>query len=251
MNCIELKNVDVEFPLLNVNNQSLKKTFLNVSTGGMIGKNAADKKVVKGLEGISFALETGDKLALIGHNGAGKSSLLRVLSGIYTPSSGEVNISSKVTPMFEINLGINNEATGYENIVTRGIYLGMTKYEIEKKIDEIVEFSELGEFIHMPVYTYSSGMNIRLSFAVSTCCSPEILLLDEWIGVGDASFVKKAGMKLKEIIAATNALVLATHSLELASEWCNKCLWLEHGRMKAFGNTGDVIQAYQESMVDF
>jgi ABC-type polysaccharide/polyol phosphate transport system ATPase subunit len=248
MSKIELNNVGVEFPIFNASSRSIKKNVLKAVTGGVIGKNARDKKVVRALNNISFKIKKGDRLALIGHNGSGKTTLLRVLAEIYHPTSGSINISGKITPMFDIGLGIDPEATGYENILIRGIYLGLKKKEIEKKIDSIAEFTELGDFLNMPVHTYSSGMNIRLAFAVSTCVVPEILLLDEWIGAGDANFMAKAQERVTEIVSKSNILVLASHNKDILRKWCNKGLWLEHGEMKAYGEFSSVYEQYQESL---
>ena len=245
---IELKNASVEFPIFNASTRSLKKAMLNIGTGGIIGKNAKDKNIVTALSDVSFSIKKGDRLALIGHNGAGKTTLLRVLAKIYEPTQGTAKIKGQVTPMFDVGLGIDPEATGYENIFIRATYLGLTKKEINKKLDDIVAFTELGDFLNMPVHTYSSGMNIRLSFAVCTCIRPEILLLDEWIGAGDARFIKKAQERLSSMIKSTNILVLASHNLELLKKWCNKAVWLEHGKMQEFGEIDQVIESYQNSL---
>jgi ABC-type polysaccharide/polyol phosphate transport system ATPase subunit len=245
-NIIALENVKVEFPIFNASTRSLKKNLLKSVTGGIIGKNSKDRQVVTALDGITFALERGDRLALIGHNGSGKTTLLRVLAEIYHPTSGSIVIDGKPTPMFDIGLGIDPEATGYENIIIRGLYLGLSRREIEEKVEAIAEFSELGDFLNMPVYTYSSGMNIRLAFAVSTSIKPEILLLDEWIGAGDANFARKAEERVSEIVRESSILVLASHNMQLLSEWCNKALWLEHGKVKAFGDFESVLAQHQE-----
>lgn len=244
MSYISFNNVGVEFPIYNASSRSLKKNVLKTVTGGIIGKNAKDKKVVTALSSISLELKKGDRLAFLGNNGAGKTTLLRVFAGIYHPTQGSVKIKGKVTPMFDVGLGIDPEATGYENIFIRGIYLGLTKKEINSMIDEIAKFTELGEFLNMPVYTYSTGMNIRLAFAVSTCVTPEILLMDEWIGAGDADFIHKASARLEKMVKGSNILVLASHNMELLKKWCNTALWLEHGKAKAYGEVEEVIKQY-------
>jgi len=244
MSHIKLKNVSVEFPIFHASNRSLKKTLISASTGGLIGTNAQHKNVVTALQGISFSVEKGDRLALIGHNGSGKTTLLRVLAGIYYPTGGEIKINGKVTPMFDIGLGIDAESTGYENIITRGLYLGLTRKEIEDKIDSIAEFADLGDFLYMPVHTYSSGMNIRLAFAVSTSFFPEILLLDEWIGAGDASFMEKANNRVSEMVSNTNIMVIASHSMDIVKKWCNKAMWMEHGKVISYGDVNQVADQY-------
>lgn len=244
MSHIELKNVSVEFPIFHASSRSLKKTLIAASTGGLIGTNAQDKQVVSALKNISFSIQKGDRLALIGHNGSGKTTLLRVLAGIYYPSGGEIKIEGKVTPMFDIGLGIDMESTGYENIITRGLYMGLTRKEILGKIDDIAEFADLGDFLYMPVHTYSSGMNIRLAFAVSTSFHPEILLLDEWIGAGDANFIEKANKRVSEMVSNTNIMVIASHSMDIIRKWCNKAIWLEHGKVVSYGGVDEVADQY-------
>jgi len=245
---ISLKDVSVEFPVFHASSRSLKKTVISASTGGLIGKNSQDRKVVSALEKISFDIKEGDRLALIGHNGSGKTTLLRVLAGIYYPTGGKINITGKVTPMFDIGIGIDPEATGYENIVTRGLYLGMSVNEVQEKLDSIAEFADLGDFLYMPVHTYSSGMNIRLAFAISTSFYPEILLLDEWISAGDADFVNKAQRRVEELVKKTNIIVLASHNFDIIKKWCNKAIWLEHGKVVSYGDTEEVVQKYQDSV---
>lgn len=244
MSYIELNNVSVEFPIYHASSRSLKKTIISASTGGLIGTNAQQKQVVSALTNISFSIKKGDRFGLIGHNGSGKTTLLRVLAGIYYPTLGNIAISGKVTPMFDISLGIDVECTGYENIMTRGLYLGFSRKEIENKIKEIVDFADLGDFLYMPVHTYSSGMNVRLAFAISTACNPEILLLDEWIGAGDATFIEKANKRVKKMVDNTNIMVVASHSMDLIRQWCNKAIWLEHGKMMAYGDVEEVIDQY-------
>ena len=241
---IKLQNVNIEFPIFHASSRSLKKSIIAAGTGGLIGKNSQDKQIVSALSDISFSIDKGDRLALLGHNGSGKTTLLRVIAGIYYPVSGAITVNGNVTPMFDIGMGIDVESTGYENIITRGLYLGMSKKEIMSKIDEIANFADLGDFLYMPVHTYSSGMNIRLAFAVSTSFFPEILLLDEWLSAGDADFINKANQRVEEIIRNTNILVLASHSMDILKKWCNKALWLEHGKVKQFGEVKDVVEQY-------
>ena len=179
-----------------------------------------------------------------GHNGAGKSTLLRVLSGVYEPSFGAVKVDGAVGSLIDISLGIDLEATGRENIYLRGSLLGLSTKQILSKYDEIVEFSELGDFIDLPLRTYSSGMHLRLAFAVSTILNPEILLMDEWLSVGDEGFRQKAELRLNEIVQATKILIIATHSKDLILKTCNRALWLEHGKVRMDGCAKSVCSSY-------
>src|SRR5262245_16038417 len=186
MACISLDEVSVSFPVYNTNARSLKKSMLAMTTGGRIGTDLDDTLYVKALDSVSLVFEHGDRVGLVGHNGAGKTTLLRVIAGIYEPPSGRVDVDGRVAALFDVALGIDPESTGYENIFLRGLYLGLRPMEIQARIDEITVFSELGDYLAMPVRTYSTGMKLRLAFAVCTSIEPEIMLMDEWLGAGDA-----------------------------------------------------------------
>lgn len=244
MASIEFNNVTAEFPIYNANGRSLKKRLFQVATGGKLSEDARGHVIVRALEDISFSLKDGDRVGLLGHNGAGKSTLLRLLSGVFFPTSGTAKINGEVGSLIDISLGIDPEATGRENIYYRAALLGISKSEIEKRFEEIVEFSELGDFIDMPTRTYSSGMHLRLAFSVSTIISPEILLMDEWLAVGDENFKHKAQARMTDILNATKILVVATHSRELVMETCNRAIWLEHGRIRMDGDPASVAAAY-------
>lgn len=244
MTHIEFKNVSIEFPIFNATGRSLTSKLLQVATGGKLDSDPNGRVLVRALTDISFTLHEGDRVGLLGHNGAGKSTLLRALSGVYAPSKGSASIVGEIGSLIDISLGINPEATGRENVFIRGQLLGLTKQEIETKYDEIVEFSELGDFMEMPVRTYSSGMHLRLAFAVSTVVRPEILLMDEWLSVGDESFKHKAENRLQEMVSGTKILVIATHSRELIESVCNRVIWLEHGQIKMDGPVSEVVPAY-------
>jgi ABC-2 type transport system ATP-binding protein len=245
MAMIELNHVSVAFPLYNTGSRSLKKAMLSATTGGRIGSDA-NHVVVQALDQVSFRIGDGDRVALVGHNGAGKTTLLRVLAGIYEPRVGSVRIQGRVTPMFDVNLGIDPESTGYENIILRGLYLGLKKSEIRARRDNVAEFTELGPFLDLPVRTYSVGMQARLAFAMATCIDPEILLLDEGIGAGDASFLEKANERLDQFIQRAGILVLASHSVELVRRFCNRALLMEHGRMIWSGGVDEALTVYSE-----
>jgi lipopolysaccharide transport system ATP-binding protein len=241
---IEFTNVCVDFPIYNANGRSLKKRLIQVATGGQLGSDQQGRVVVRALEGLSFTLKDGDRVGLLGHNGAGKSTLLRLLSGVYEPSSGSARIEGEIGSLIDISLGIDPEATGRENIYLRGGLLGMTRSEIAAQIDEIIEFSELGDFVDMPLRTYSTGMHLRLAFAVSTVVRPEILLMDEWLSVGDEGFKHKAEARMSELVRSTNILVIASHSRELVLHTCNRIIWLEHGKIRMDGDSQTVATAY-------
>ncbi|AOB33102.1 ABC transporter ATP-binding protein [Bordetella sp. H567] len=244
MASIEFTDVCVDFPIYNASGRSLKKRLLQVATGGQLGADQQGRVIVRALEGLTFSLGDGDRLGLVGHNGAGKSTLLRLLSGVYSPSTGQARIRGELGSLIDISLGIDPEATGRENIYIRGALLGMDKRKIDNELGNIIEFSELGDFIDMPVRTYSTGMHLRLAFAVSTIVRPEILLMDEWLSVGDEGFKHKAEERMTELVQSTNILVLATHSSDLLLRTCNKAMWLEHGKIRMHGDVGDVARAY-------
>jgi lipopolysaccharide transport system ATP-binding protein len=241
---IRLRDASVDIPIFNANGRSLTSRILEVATGGRLDADPDGKVVVRALSGVSVELGDGDRVGLVGHNGAGKSTLLRVLSGVYVPTGGTAIIDGFVGSLIDVSLGINPEASGRENIFLRGMLLGLTKSEITEKFQEIIDFSELGEFIEMPMRTYSSGMQLRLAFAVSTIIRPEILLMDEWLSVGDEGFKAKASERLTTVVDASKILVLASHSRELLEKVTNKVLWLEHGEVKMFGPSDEVLSAY-------
>ncbi len=244
MALIEFSNVCVDFPVYNASGRSLKKNLMQVATGGRIGSDNGGRVVVRSIDNLNFTLTDGERVGLIGHNGAGKSTLLRLLSGVYYPTGGTVHREGDVGSLIDISLGIDPEATGRENIFLRGGLLGMTKRDIQLAFDSIVTFSELGDFVDMPLRTYSSGMHLRLAFAVSTLLRPEILLMDEWLSVGDEHFKHKAEARLKDLVRSSNILVIASHDRELVQDVCTRVLWLEHGRIRADGRPEEVLQAY-------
>lgn len=246
MASITLDAVSVEFPIYNVNSRSLKRQFLRLTTGGALSNDTSHNCiVVKALDNLSFQLEHGDRVGLIGHNGAGKSTLLRLLAKIYEPTAGAIHFEGRVSPLLDVMLGINPESTGYENIILRGLLLGLTRKEIMKKIDEIAEFTELGDYLAVPIRTYSSGMQLRLAFGVATSIHPEILLLDEVVGVGDAAFMTKAQTKLNDLIDRSSIVVLASHSNETIKKFCNKAILLEKGQVKYFGDANQAFEIYK------
>jgi lipopolysaccharide transport system ATP-binding protein len=244
MASVDFNEASIEFPIFNANGRSLTSRLLQVATGGKLDADPNGRVVIRALDKLTFKLQDGDRVGLLGHNGAGKSTLLRALSRVYAPTSGSAVIKGEVGSLIDISLGINPEATGRENIFIRGALLGFSKQEIESRLEDVIEFSELGDFIEMPVRTYSSGMHLRLAFAVSTVVRPEILLMDEWLSVGDENFKQKAEARLADLVDATKILVIASHSRELIETSCNRAIWLEHGQIKMDGSASEVCAAY-------
>ncbi len=205
---------------------------------------------VTALDNVNLFIASGQRVGLIGHNGAGKSVLLKVMAGIFLPTSGVCEVRGKISTLFSNSLGINADATGLENITMYGLTLGLSRKEIEERIPEIIEFSELGEYIHMPIRTYSAGMRTRLSFSVSTCISPDVLLIDEVIGAGDSAFQAKARDRLNRAMNIANTLVVASHSSELIRLFCDSALWMHNGAVRAFGEVNEVLGKFQtEGMI--
>jgi ABC-type polysaccharide/polyol phosphate transport system ATPase subunit len=247
MASIQLNGVSVEFRLYDPAMRSVRRQVLEgLSIGGIFSSGERQNKPsIIALNDISLELEAGDRVALIGHNGAGKTTLLRVMAGIYEPTRGRAKVDGRISPIFDVQLGMDKEATGYENIALRGLLLGMTRPEIEASTEDIASFSELGPFLDMPLHTYSTGMALRLAFAISTSIEPEILLLDEWIGAGDKRFIEKAQDRLQKLIGQSNILVVATHQLRLVRKLCNKAVLLERGSIKEFGPAEEILEAYE------
>lgn len=248
MASIKLDGVSVLFPVYDQSSRSLKKRLLSGATGGRIREkaNGSGIAVVQALDDVHLDLRHGDRVGLVGHNGAGKTTLLRVLAGIFEPNDGHVEIDGKIAPLFDITLGMDQESSGFENIALRGLFLGMTHREIKDRMEEIAEFTELGDFLRLPIRTYSDGMRMRLAFAVSTSIQRDILLLDEGIGVGDHAFLEKARARLEEFTAKAGIIVLASHSEELLLGMCRTALLMEHGKIVHAGDTAEVLQTYRQ-----
>lgn len=240
MSSIILDSVCVDFPIYNLSRRSLKKNLIRMATGGRLSNNSKSV-TVRALDQISLKIEEGDRVGLVGHNGAGKSTLLRVLSNIYEPTSGTIYYDGKISSLLNVMLGINPESTGYENIFIRGLLLGLTRKEIEQKIEEIADFTELGDFLYVPIRTYSQGMQMRLAFAVATSIQPEILLMDEVIGVGDKDFIERAQNRLSALIQKSSIVILATHSHDILKKICNKILIMKAGKIQWFGSIDEAL----------
>lgn len=202
---------------------------------------------VHALKNLNLTIRDGERLAIIGHNGAGKSTLLKTLAGIYPPTTGSLRVEGRISSMFELATGFEMESNGWDNIYLRGLMLGESPEEIKDKMLEIAEFSELGEFLNMPVKYYSSGMFVRLAFSVSTAIHPDILLLDEVVAAGDAEFLQKANRRMHEMVDISKIMVLVTHSMDSALEMCNRCIWMERGEIMMDGTPEEVTRAYLSS----
>ncbi len=248
MASITLDKVVIDFPIYG-SNRSWRHALLSRGTGGVIRRAGGNsgRMVVRAIDQMDLRIEHGDRVGLIGHNGAGKSTLLHVLSGVYEPTEGRIAIEGQISPLFDAAPGLDPDDSGYENIITCGMFLGMTRDEIERKIPDIEEFSELGNYLSLPVRTYSSGMVTRFGFAVATSIDPEILLLDEGLGAGDARFAEKAAHRVEALIKRSSILVLASHSETLLHQMCNKAILLDKGRILAQGPVGEMIDLYHQS----
>ena len=226
---IDCQHLNIQFPIYNAQQRSLKRSLLTVA-GGRLGQ-VGSTVTVNALDDISFRLDEGDRLALLGHNGSGKTTLLRALAGVYSPSAGHIKTCGRISSLLDATLGMEPELTGIENIKLRSLLMGIPKHQLPTLIEDVIAFSELEEFIYLPVRTYSSGMVLRLAFAICTAQPPEILLMDEWISVGDALFKDKVEHRLQQFIQQAAILVIATHDTHLAERVANRQLHLVKGRI--------------------
>ena len=238
------KNVSVEIPIYDIGGASLRKAILGRTVGGRFA-TAGSCVTISALQNVSFEAHDGDRVALVGNNGSGKSTLLRVLADVYPPTSGTMEVIGRVSPMFDATLGMSMDATGMENIWLCGRLWGLSPSQIKNSIDDVCDFTELGDYLNVPIRTYSTGMMLRLAFAIATVREPEIFLLDEIIGVGDASFFQKAFNRLKNVISRSRILFVASHADDILRRLCNKALWLDHGSLIKYGDFEEVIGSYR------
>ncbi len=245
MASLVLDNVTVEFPIYGAH-PTLRSFLATSRTGGAILRHGqANRRItVRALENISLSIQDGDRVGLIGHNGAGKSTLLRVMAGVYEPVGGTLRVDGSVSALFNSSPGLDADDTGYENIVTCGLFLGMTREEIARKTPDIAEFTELGPYLDLPVRTYSTGMILRLGFAIATALDPEILLLDEGLGTGDARFAERAKRRVDRLLERSSIVILASHLDSLIRAMCNKAVLLDGGRVVAFGEVDAMLDLY-------
>jgi ABC-type polysaccharide/polyol phosphate transport system ATPase subunit len=247
MACLVLDDVSVDFPVYGAR-RNLRRALFERATGGLVEHGTGrhqGRSIVKALSNVSLRLQENDRVGLVGQNGAGKSTLLRVMAGIYEPMKGRVLVDGKISPLFDMMPGLEMEDSGYQNIVTMGMFFGMSQSEIEARIPEIEEFTELGEYLALPVRTYSAGMMARLGFAVATAIDPGILLVDEGIGAGDARFAERVARRMKAFIGRSRIIVLASHSEAMLRSMCNKGVLMHEGRLLSVGPLDEILEEYQ------
>jgi homopolymeric O-antigen transport system ATP-binding protein len=246
---IRADRLSLDLAVLSADSRSLKKSLLAMYKGpSRVAIDARSKIIVHVLREVSFEFNDGDRIGLIGRNGAGKSTLLRVLARVYAPTGGNLELSGHVVPLLNLGVGIRDDSTGYENIRVCGLLLGMRYEEIAEKTRDIAEFTELGEYLSLPLYTYSAGMRTRLAFGIATAVDPDILLVDENVGAGDAGFIKKAEARMNDLMRRSSIVVLATHSNEMIERDCNRAILLDQGHIVAFGASADVVKEYRRRL---
>ncbi len=238
-----VEDVSISFPLYHIEARSLKKTVV-AAASGRLGQDTKHRLTVEALKNISFSLSSGDRVGFVGSNGAGKTTLLRAMAGIYEPVSGSITIDGAVTALLDANQGLNMDLSGNENIRLRALFNGLSEADIRQLQANVAEFAGLDQFLQLPVRTYSSGMIIRLGFGLATAIKPQILLMDEWMLAGDASFMDKAQQRLETVVQGAEILVLSSHNTDIIKRWCNRVIWMDSGRIRADGTPADVLKAY-------
>ncbi len=245
---ISVRDVHVSFPIYHGNSRSLKRTVL-AAASGRLQQDGKNRIVVEALRGVSLNVGHGERLGLVGGNGAGKTTLLRTLAGIYEPVVGEVRVRGRIGALLDPNLGMNPELTGRENIALRGLYNQLPAAAIRALEQDVQAFAGLNEFLDLPLRFYSSGMVIRLGFALATAIRPQVLLMDEWFLAGDASFMERAKHRLEDMVRGAEILVLSSHANDVILEWCTRAIWLDQGRIMADGPPETVLAAYQAGLL--
>ncbi len=240
---ISARNVSLHIPVFHQRERSLMKNPFALISELYVGNSKRVTKPV--LQNINLEVKKGERIGVIGANGGGKSTLLRLLAGIYPPTTGKIDVRANAKGLFDISYGMMPDATGLENIYLRGLQMGLSMKEIRSMVTEVVEFSGLEQYINLPQNTYSAGMRLRLAFSISTSIRPDILLLDEWIGAGDADFRKKVASRLKELMDNSKVLFLASHNNNIISQFCNRCIVLEKGKITFDGPVGEALEHYQ------
>ena len=246
MRLIELDDVSLHFHVHCQHRTSFKDYLLH----GMFRRRKQDMREVKALDHINLAVEEGERVGIVGHNGAGKSTLLKLLAGIYPPTAGARRVSGRVSSLFDISLGFEGDANGWDNIRFRSYLQGETPRSVEPRLQAIADFSELGEFLDMPVRYYSSGMLVRLAFSVATAIEPEILIVDEVLSAGDCGFQAKAQQRMQALISHAQAVIVVSHDLDSVQQLCNRVIWLDHGRVRKVGPALEVMDAYRWHMLE-
>lgn len=249
---INLQNISLRYPLAGLTSHSFQLKLIH-AIGGVFTRDQESKKItyINALSNINLQINNGDRLGILGHNGAGKTSLLRTISGVYAPSEGKIYVEGCINALTDFTLGMDLDVTGIKNIIFRLVFMGYTFSQAKQAIDEIVEFSELGEFIHLPIRTYSTGMFLRLAFAISTHFTPDILILDEIIGTGDEGFKKKSTERIDSMLNGARIVILSSHDLDSIEKYCNKCIVMEHGKIILNGDAKEVIQQYKTNLINY
>ncbi|MGH7044534.1 MAG: ABC transporter ATP-binding protein [Acetobacteraceae bacterium] len=237
---IIVEDMTIEFPLYHMGARSLKKRLL-AHTGVRLRTDESNRVVISAIRNLTFRIDRGERVALVGHNGAGKTTLLRTLAGIYEPAGGRLLVEGEIGSLIDPSAGIDPESTGRENIQLRCLFRGMGEAETRAAVEEIGAFSGLGQFLDVPIRTYSAGMSVRLSFAIATMIAPQILLMDEWLAAGDADFQHQAQERLERLVTDADILVIATHSMETARTWCSRAIRLDSGQIVADGPVDEVL----------
>lgn len=241
---ISAKGLTLDLPVFNVASRSFRGSLMPPQVGGDLLPNRSGPVMVRALSNVNFEIADGDRVALFGHNGAGKSTLLRTLAGIYQPTSGELSVGGRISTLFDITLGMDEEATGLENIELLGLARGFSRRHVRETQNEIIDFAELGPFIDLPVKAYSSGMKMRLAFSVATSFQPDVLLLDEWVAAGDSSFIEKAEKRLIQRIESTRIIVFASHNIHLLARFCNRAIVMSSGEISFQGSIAQFMEAH-------
>ena len=244
---IVLEDVSLDLPIYGLSNRILKKEIIRFMTGGIFRRNKK-QVIVRALDSISMTINSSMRLGLIGHNGSGKSTFLRLVSGIYTPTSGSLKVVGKVSPLLDLMCGIDLDISGKENMISRGMMMGYSKQKMLLNLGRLIEMTGLGGFIDMPVRSYSAGMQVRLAFSVSVLFHPEILVIDEIFGVGDANFSQQSEYKIKELITQSKIFILASHNEPQIQKYCTHVLWLDKGRVRFFGDCLEGLSLYKNRL---
>ena len=244
MTSIELDNLSLIFRV----RQNRRVSFKDFIVHRMFHKSVNPFVEVRALSNINLTVREGDRLGIVGHNGAGKSTMLKMLAGIYPPTAGERRVNGEISSLFDLNLGFEPEASGWENIAYRGFLQGETPKTLKAKLPGIAEFSELGDSLNSPVRHYSSGMLVRLAFSVATAIDPEILLVDEVLSAGDMAFQKKCRRRMEEMIERAHLIVMVNHDLDAVLRFCNRAIWLDHGQIRLEGSADYVVSSYSDAM---
>tara|TARA_Y100001968_G_C19451604_1_gene769043 strand:+ start:5946 stop:6758 length:813 start_codon:yes stop_codon:yes gene_type:complete len=249
MSLVTLENVCLDY-IVKTGSDSVKKTFTHLLTKSLKLSSAPSQSMhnstFRALNNINLSLKKGDRVGILGRNGAGKSTLLRVLAKVYKPNHGKINIHGTISSLFDVNLGMNIEATGLENIVNLAVMRGIAKKKALEMLEDVATFTQLGDFLHQPVRTYSTGMQMKLAFAVATGSAADIMLIDEIIGAGDSHFMERATKRLERRIELSSILVLTSHSNETIKRFCNKALVLHQGEVQFFGDVQEGIHFYEQ-----